>query len=102
MRRKRPVDEATLRELAVEASVDPRSVAKALRGEPVRGLAGNRINAVLDAFGVSQAALPILSSAMNTRDIAAGLPHAVPEDANATPTKVASQTGGIRHAAKHT
>lgn len=42
-----PVDLATLRVLAVEASADPRSVARVLRGERVRGMADHRIRAVL-------------------------------------------------------
>lgn len=45
-------DAALLRQLAVSASVDPRTVAKALRGERVRGMAGRRVNRALAAAGL--------------------------------------------------
>lgn len=45
-------DHATLRRLAVEASADPRTVARRLRGELVRGLAAHRIDAVLAKHGL--------------------------------------------------
>lgn len=45
------LDEATLRALAVKASVHPRTVKKALAGQPIRGLAGHRIRAVLQDAG---------------------------------------------------
>lgn len=48
----RGVDELTIAELAVAAQVDRRSVRKALRGDPVRGLAGARIARVLAVRGV--------------------------------------------------
>jgi hypothetical protein len=48
----RRIDKATLRELAVKASADPRSIQKALRGQPVRGLAGHRVLAALKAAGI--------------------------------------------------
>lgn len=50
------VDEATRRELAVKASVHPRTIAKALRGEPIRGLAGHRARQVLRDAGLLPAA----------------------------------------------
>jgi hypothetical protein len=46
------LDEAKKRELAVKASVDPRTIEKALRGEPIRGMARERAVAVLLAAGV--------------------------------------------------
>lgn len=46
------IDEATKRRLAVQASCDPRTLEKALRGEQVRGLAGHRIRAALAAEGL--------------------------------------------------
>lgn len=45
-------DTATLRRWAVASSSDPRTVEKVLRGEPVRGLAGYRVRAVLAAEGI--------------------------------------------------
>jgi len=50
------IDEAQKRELAVKASVHPRTIAKALRGEPIRGLAGHRARAVLREAGLLPAA----------------------------------------------
>jgi hypothetical protein len=46
------IDKATLRELAVKASCDPRTIEKAIHGEPVRGMAGHRARAVLKAAGI--------------------------------------------------
>jgi hypothetical protein len=40
-------DQLTIREVALEAQCDPRSVARELRGERVRGLAGDRIRRAL-------------------------------------------------------
>ncbi len=45
------LDEATRRKLAVDASCDPRTIDKALRGKPIRGLAGHRARAALEAAG---------------------------------------------------
>lgn len=50
-------DQATKRRLAVEASCDPRTIDKVLRGEPVRGLARQRALAVLVAAGYLSAEL---------------------------------------------
>jgi len=47
-----PIDRARLRQLAVTASADPRTVLRVLRGEPVRGLAYYRIRDVLLAEGL--------------------------------------------------
>jgi hypothetical protein len=47
------LDTATIRRLAVEADVDPRSVERRLRGERVRGLAGHRIDRVLAAHDLA-------------------------------------------------
>jgi hypothetical protein len=46
------LDKATLREYAVQASCDPRTLEKILGGLPVRGMAGHRARAVLKAAGV--------------------------------------------------
>lgn len=46
------VDEATKRELAVRAEVDPRTIEKILRGEPVRGMAGRRARRTLEGAGL--------------------------------------------------
>ncbi len=54
-----PIDVGFRRRFAVEASCDPRTIDKVLRGEPVRGLAGHRARAVLIAAGL----LPISSNA---------------------------------------
>jgi hypothetical protein len=42
-----PLETIEIRRLAVECESDPRSVAKELRGERVRGIAGERIRRVL-------------------------------------------------------
>jgi hypothetical protein len=47
----RSLDAATIRWLAVEASVDPKSIVKVARGEHVRGMAGRRATAALRAAG---------------------------------------------------
>ena len=49
--RSRRLDEATKRKLAVFAGCDPRSIERAFRGAPVRGLAGHRARATLNAAG---------------------------------------------------
>ena len=54
---RRHLDEARRRQLAVRASVDPRTIEKALaaaagEGEPPRGMAGERALAVLVAEGL--------------------------------------------------
>lgn len=46
------IDEALKRELAVQASCHPKTIAKVLRGEPVRGLAGHRARLILEAAGL--------------------------------------------------
>jgi hypothetical protein len=46
------VDEATLRQLAVKADVDPRSLKKLLAGKTVRGMAGRRAALVLRQAGL--------------------------------------------------
>lgn len=46
--RARGVDTAQLRRLAVEADCDPRTLAKALAGWPVRGAVARRIFAILE------------------------------------------------------
>lgn len=43
-------DKATVRELAVKASCDPRTILKVLRGEAVRGMAGHRARAAVLAL----------------------------------------------------
>ena len=43
---------AELFRLAADANVDPRTVLRVLRGEKVRGDAGERVRAVLAAHGV--------------------------------------------------
>ena len=48
----RALNTATLRELAVKANVDPRTVVKVYRGETVRGGAGDRARKVLVAEGL--------------------------------------------------
>ena len=53
------------RRLAVEADVDPRTILRAARGEPVRGMAGERANAALAAAGLlpATAAVPTTDTA---------------------------------------
>lgn len=46
------IDRGTVLELAVKASVDPRTIEKAARGEPVRGLSGSRAQRVLREAGI--------------------------------------------------
>lgn len=45
------LDEATVRALAVEASVDPRTIRRVARGESVRGMAGARARKALESAG---------------------------------------------------
>ncbi len=45
-------DEITVREIALEAEVDPRSVRKMLSGKRVRGVAGDRIRRALKRRGL--------------------------------------------------
>ena len=47
----RTLDAGTARKLAVEASVDPRTILRAFRGEAVRGIAGDRARDVLIKHG---------------------------------------------------
>jgi hypothetical protein len=51
------IDTATLRRLAVESESDHRTVKRRLRGEPVRGLAGHRIDRVLRSHGLEPGCL---------------------------------------------
>jgi len=51
-KRHKDLDESTIRELAVKAGVDPRTIEKAARGEPVRGMAGHRARAALREAGI--------------------------------------------------
>lgn len=46
------IDRGTVLELAVKASVDPRTIEKAARGESVRGLSGTRATRVLREAGI--------------------------------------------------
>jgi hypothetical protein len=48
-----PLDAATLRAIAVEASADPRTVARRLAGKRVRPLPAQRIDLVLKARGLA-------------------------------------------------
>ena len=49
-----PVDESVVRQLAVVADVDPRSVVRRLAGLPVRGRVGRRIDtAIAQHLGVT-------------------------------------------------
>jgi hypothetical protein len=48
----RKLDEATVRELSVKASVCPRTIRRLVAGQPVRGLAGHRARAVLAEAGL--------------------------------------------------
>lgn len=46
------IDEANARRLAVQADCDPRTIRKALRGEEVRGMAGERAKKALREAGM--------------------------------------------------
>jgi hypothetical protein len=50
---KRTIDSATRRRLAVEASVDPRTIDRVLAGQPVRGLASYRAREALKANNIA-------------------------------------------------
>lgn len=50
--RTRDFDAATVRKLAGLAEVDPRSMARRLRGEFVRGMTGHRIERIIKLHGV--------------------------------------------------
>lgn len=43
------LDQITIAEIALEASVDRRTVRRALAGRPIRGLAGARVQRALEA-----------------------------------------------------
>jgi len=49
---KKRLEEALARELAVKASVDPKTIRKAYEGGAVRGMAGHRARAALKDFGL--------------------------------------------------
>jgi hypothetical protein len=51
------VDRSLVRELAVIASVDERTMWRRLRGEPVRGIASDRADRALRARGIEPGAL---------------------------------------------
>jgi hypothetical protein len=46
------VDTMTIRRIAVDTATDPRSVAREIRGERVRGIAGERIRRALRTAGL--------------------------------------------------
>lgn len=48
-------DPGTLRALAVQADVDPRTIAKMLEGKNVKGMSGRRARSVLEAAGLIEA-----------------------------------------------
>jgi hypothetical protein len=56
------IDSATRRRLAVLASCDPRTLDKALRSEPIRGLAGHRARAILRDARLLPPELPTASA----------------------------------------
>ena len=47
------IDAGLLRQLAVEAQVDPRTIRRAYRGESVKGMSGERARAVLRLHGLT-------------------------------------------------
>lgn len=49
---RRTIDEATARRLSVKAGCDPRTLRKVLRGQPVRGMSGQRARDVLVEEGL--------------------------------------------------
>ena len=51
MNTRHTLDAATIRELAVRADVDPRTISKVMDGQPARGMAGRRARAALIAGG---------------------------------------------------
>lgn len=53
--KRRTIDEAMARKLAVEADCDPRSIKKLLNGEAVRGGGGRRAREVLARAGLLKA-----------------------------------------------
>lgn len=55
MTRKRTIDAASARRLAVKAVCDPRTIMRVLQGMSVRGDAGNRARAVLVEAGYLRA-----------------------------------------------
>lgn len=52
------LDASTVRALAVEADVDPRTIRKELKGERTRGMAGRRARAVLEKAGLTASTDP--------------------------------------------
>jgi len=61
MQANRKLDEATARELAVRAGVDPRTVKRAARGQYVRGMAGRRARIALDEAGFEVGSLELVA-----------------------------------------
>lgn len=55
------LDAATLRKIAVRASVDPRTIKRLLRGAPVRGLPAYRIREALAEEGLGPPPAPLVS-----------------------------------------
>lgn len=49
---RRPLDRPTIYRIAAAADCDPRTVARALRGEPVRGRVAERLSATLRGLGI--------------------------------------------------
>lgn len=49
---RRTIDESQARRLAVQADCDPRTIRKALRGEDVKGMAGERARKALREAGM--------------------------------------------------
>lgn len=52
MQKRRTVDAATARRLAVKADCDPRSIRRIIAGEPVRGMSGQRALKVVRESGI--------------------------------------------------
>lgn len=52
MKKPKQLDTATVRWLAVEAGVDPKTIIKVSKGRPVRGMPGHRARAALQALGL--------------------------------------------------
>lgn len=61
-----PIDPGTLRALAVEFSVHPRSLEKALRGGSLRGLCGHRVRSGLAKHGLSHLAPHLTHTVMGS------------------------------------
>jgi len=79
----RTLDEGTVLRLAVAASVDPKTIRKAVRGLPIRGRAGERAREALRAAGIVVAPPVETSGAVDAEDPELAAPVSEPKKGGA-------------------